>query len=500
MSDATGTDETPFTDLDRYLALPRLGGLALSADGERLVVGVSTLDEDATAWVGSLWEVDPTGARTARRLTRGARGESSPAFTPDGDLLFVARRGEDDDAVADLHLLPAGGGEPRVVATHPGGIESVATPRTGAAVLVRGSALPRSTDLADETARRKARKDKKVSAILHADYPVRYWDHDLGPAAPRLYAAEPAATARPLDEPTLELRDLTPDAGVTLVETHHVLAPDGTFVVTEVTVPEGGASRRQSLVRIDVATGARTTVLEASEDEEFALGAVSDDGGRLAFVRERRSTPTSAPRPWLAVLDLATGEARDLTEGWDRWPGETRWLPDGSGLLVVADEDGRAPVFHVDAATGAVTRLTGDGEFSALTVSPDGAAAYALRSSYAHPPEVVRIDLAGPADRAATAGSSGTTAEVTALRGPVERPALPGTLRDVETLASDGTRVRSWLALPAGAGPGSPAPLLLWIHGGPLGSWNAWSWRWNPWLMVARGYAVLLPDPALSTG
>jgi dipeptidyl aminopeptidase/acylaminoacyl peptidase len=42
--------------------------------------------------------------------------------------------------------------------------------------------------------------------------------------------------------------------------------------------------------------------------------------------------------------------------------------------------------------------------------------------------------------------------------------------------------------------------MLLWIHGGPLSSWNAWSWRWNPWLAVARGYAVLLPDPALSTG
>ena len=33
-----------------------------------------------------------------------------------------------------------------------------------------------------------------------------------------------------------------------------------------------------------------------------------------------------------------------------------------------------------------------------------------------------------------------------------------------------------------------------------MSSWNAWSWRWNPWLMAARGYAVLLPDPALSTG
>ena len=33
-----------------------------------------------------------------------------------------------------------------------------------------------------------------------------------------------------------------------------------------------------------------------------------------------------------------------------------------------------------------------------------------------------------------------------------------------------------------------------------MSSWNSWSWRWNPWLMAARGYAVLLPDPALSTG
>jgi Prolyl oligopeptidase family len=38
-------------------------------------------------------------------------------------------------------------------------------------------------------------------------------------------------------------------------------------------------------------------------------------------------------------------------------------------------------------------------------------------------------------------------------------------------------------------------PVLLWIHGGPLASWNSWSWRWNPWLAVAQGYAVLLPDP-----
>ena len=59
--------------------------------------------------------------------------------------------------------------------------------------------------------------------------------------------------------------------------------------------------------------------------------------------------------------------------------------------------------------------------------------------------------------------------------------------------------MRAWLALPEGARRsrrrcccGSTA--ARWAR------WNAWSWRWNPWILVARGYAVLLPDPALSTG
>jgi dipeptidyl aminopeptidase/acylaminoacyl peptidase len=62
----------------------------------------------------------------------------------------------------------------------------------------------------------------------------------------------------------------------------------------------------------------------------------------------------------------------------------------------------------------------------------------------------------------------------------------------------DGVTVRGWLCLPP-AGD-APAPIMQWVHGGPFMSYNSWSWRWNPWVAVANGWAVLLPDPALSTG
>ena len=64
----------------------------------------------------------------------------------------------------------------------------------------------------------------------------------------------------------------------------------------------------------------------------------------------------------------------------------------------------------------------------------------------------------------------------------------------------DGIEVGGWLCVPASASAAEPAPVMLWIHGGPHGSYNAWSWRWCPWFAVEAGWAVLMPDPAMSTG
>ena len=435
----------------------------------------------------------PGGERPARRLTRSAKGEGGAAYLPDGSLLFTSARpdpeagpdSDDDDEVALLWLLPAGGGEARVVATRPGGVDDVHVAAEAGTVALSSGTFPSSETEESEKEKRKARKDKKVSAILHRSVPVRFWDEDLGPDAPRIFTGsvtEEGADAR------IDLTDLTPDVGRALERLEYDVSPDGSTIATTWGVPEPGGLRT-ALALVDVATGERRVLLD-DVDYEHSSPRFSPDGQQLVLFREKRSTPHDPGDVRIVIASVADGSLRDLTGDWDHWPaGPIEWTPDGSALVLVADEDGRAPVFRMDAESGEVTRLTADDfAYSDVRVSPDGQNVYALRTSYAEPLRPVRLDATTPDQ------------ESVVLRGPSETPALPGTLAEVEATGEDGTRVRSWLALPADASADNPAPLLLWIHGGPLGSWNAWSWRWNPWLAVAQGYAVLLPDPALSTG
>jgi dipeptidyl aminopeptidase/acylaminoacyl peptidase len=480
-------DSTPFADLNDYLGLHRVSGLALSPDGDRLVVGVATLDPKRTGYVSSLWELDPAGEQPARRLTWGAKSESAPAFLPDGSLIFSSARPdpdaeEKDDSPASLWLLPTAG-EARPLATRPGGIGVVAVARDAGVIVLGSPTLPSAQDADQDAELRKARKDSKVVAVLHDSYPVRFWDADLGPDRIRLFVGRPGSQG------PVELEDLTGFVGAALdPDGGWALSPDGTTVVVSWRRAEPQGSVRRTLVAIDVATGERRALLDPSFEYESPV--FSPDGSRVAVIQQSRSEPDRPVDARLCVLHLDSGQLHDVAPGWDRWPSAAPvWTPDGGTLLVTADDQGRGPVWRIDLDSRVATRLTGDDAlYTDLRLSRDGSALYALRSAIDSPPAPVRLDPAG------------SNQQPVRLLSPVADPALPGTVTEVSTRAEDGTAVRAWLALPAGAGPENPAPLLLWVHGGPLGSWNGWSWRWNPWLAVARGYAVLLPDPALSTG
>ena len=490
-SESGAAEQRPFHDLSEFVALPRLAGLTLSADGTRLVTAVAELDADGTKWVTALWEIDPAGERDPMRLTRSAPGESAPTFLPDGTLLFTSKRPDPgagsgaDDPKAALWALPGAGGEARLVIAPPNGVAGVAAADVSGDVVMLASLTPGSADLAADAETRTARRDAGVTAILHESYPVRYWDHDLGPAVPHAFwlGAVPADGA---DAP--ELRDLTPDVAVPHGAGESVaLSPDGRLMAWIEQVPDGPTGWRGRLVATDTATGT-STVLVDDGDANLASPSFSPDSHHLVCVRQQASTHAEPPDQSLLVVAADGSDRTDVTAGFDRWPGSPVFSADGTAVFFTADDDGHHAVFRVAASGGTPVRLTGSGAFTDLCVATDGSALYALRASIDSPPVPVRLDP----DR--------SDQEATVLPGPGAVDELPGTLTRVEAVADDGSRVQSWLVLPEGASASSPAPLVLWIHGGPLMSWNSWSWRWCPWLLAAQGYAVLLPNPGLSQG
>ena len=380
-AEGNGT-QNPFLDLRNFVAIPRVAALRLAPDGTWLAAAVQTLSADQKKYLTSIWRIDAQGG-PARRLTRSAEGEGSPRFLPDGSLLFTSKRPDpgrknagvgvpdgDSDHVAALWLLPAAGGEPRVVAALPGGITAAEVARDVGGIVVGSPVLPaaREGSSAEDDARlRQERKDAGITAILHESAPVRYWDHDLGPDQPRLFAVDPdqvreteigwAGGDKELRVPEVEgaedqghegtervakparFRDLTPEPGRALDGEAFELTPDGTSVITGWWQWDPAGESHCELVMIDVASGKRRVLLSVPEFD-FSSPRVSPNGRFIVCQRERHATAERPIDITLVVLDAGGPDAGGPdtggpdtggpdTGGPDRRPGY--WRPGRGG-------------------------------------------------------------------------------------------------------------------------------------------------------------------------
>ncbi|MDN5763482.1 MAG: prolyl oligopeptidase family serine peptidase, partial [Microlunatus sp.] len=390
-----------------------------------------------------------------------------------------------DDEPDVLWCLPGVGGEAYAVARRRGGWSGLVAAAEADTMLLSAAAAVSSADEAEHATITADRAKRKIAAILHEHYPVRLWDHDLGATDVRVLAVELEATRNATgDYERIEdaLTDVTPSRGSATGELRGQSA-DGSMAVLDWTEAARHGAQRQVVVGLDLGAGT-STMLARDETDDFSGSVISSDGRVVVCVREVASTPTRPIDQVLWVVESGSRTGRPLAADWDAWPTPRAISPDSSTVYVTVDERGHAPLYAVDIATGARRRLTEDGSVASVALSRDGATLFAVISSYTDPGSIVAVDTA--------------SGEVRALRSPVHYPDLPGRCENVTAVAADGTALRGYLLLPNDAD--GPAPLALWVHGGPLSSWNSWSWRWCPWLLVSRGYAVLLPDPALSTG
>lgn len=475
----------PFADLNQFIDMPRVNGLALSPDGSKLVATIAKLNEKRTKWVNALWSIPLDAAGHPHRLTRGEEGDSLLGFSAAGDIFFASKRDSGDDAKPQLHRLPAGGGEASVVAERHGGFSNLLADRAGKRVHVISDAVVGATDAEEESEIIKARREQKVSGILHEGFPVRSWDHDIAPTRPQMFVADAAG----LDDDSLEFAQLTRFPRDEELESFS-MDDSGDVIVAGVGRLVRGITGQSVLVRIDRRTG-EPTEIKADEEFDYYGPTVSPDGSCVVASKSRKQNDQTPLAQRLVSIDIATGAETLLGGDFDEFPGEVAFSRDGQWVVSAVDHEGSGAVVAYPITGGAPSRLSDERlHFSGVQVHPEWPEG-ASSSIYA---------LADAVDRPATPVVLSASGMTTRLPSPVAEVDVHGRLEEVFTTAEDGTELRSWLCLPEVASEEAPAPLAMFLHGGPWGSWNAWTWRWNPWTAVARGYAVLLPDPAISTG
>jgi dipeptidyl aminopeptidase/acylaminoacyl peptidase len=471
------TDPSDSTPIKELLDAPRLAGVS-TTDGGRIVAHISRLNSKGNGYRTEIVEV--TGGRQVP-LTRGQANVGSVALAEDGTTYFTSKRISEDGETPDdaqLWALPPHG-EARELAARPGGFGdlTLVTGEDGQQRLVVQLQVHSQAKNEEEHKEfSKQRQDAKVSAALHADFPTRYWNEDLGPA-----------------RTVLALADLNADG--TLGDFEYATMPPGRL--TDWSVDRTGTHALVTMVdsrddligcpfvyQLDLTDhAAPEAFLPTTAETEHWSGPFSPSGTHALVGRETVWSQTASMSSQTLVLDVAQTSTTDLWPGHDFWL-DPVWLDDTT-IVATSDDHGRGSLWIGSITDAAPRRLAGgpdqDLTFSGAKVA-DGRIV-ATASGIAVAPHLVEIDP--------------TTGVVTPLATPAAQPPQAGALTEVTATAEDGTALRAWLRLPDGTGP---HPLVVFAHGGPWGSWNAWTYRWNPNPFVAAGYAVLMPDPAISTG
>jgi dipeptidyl aminopeptidase/acylaminoacyl peptidase len=468
--------------IDDVISLSRVSSPVASPDGRWLVWQQRETDLDANKGRFDLWRLDLSrkGARPEKLAAEPDVNETSPQISRDGATIYYQSDKGGDDAIWSIGV---DGGNARKLTGFQGGFGGFKVAPTGDKILVWADRKPGAPSLAPAMVKKDplAGEGRTYDQLF-----VRHWD-----------------TWSNGDRSQLFVLPLGPDGAA-----GDGVAIGGALIGDAPSKPYGGAeevdwSRDGKTVyfalreagrieplstNLDIfavpADGSAAPVnLTDANDGTDNLPTVSPDGRFLAYFAMARPG-FEADRQVLMVRDLASGQTRALTQGWDRSVASIAWGQNGKTIYVTADDTQETPAFAVDAASGKVTRLTQQGHISGLVPTAKGLV-FALNSLTA-PDDFYRLS-----GKKTTRLTSVNAAKLAGIDMPV-------VTRFNFTGANNDT-VWGYAVKPAGST--GKVPVAYMVHGGPQGSSNnSWSYRWNPAVIAGAGYGLVAVDFHGSTG
>ena len=461
--------------LDDLFKMKSVGSPQRSPDGRWVAYTVGSTDLEKDKRDSDLWMVGWDGGEEIR-LTSGPDGESTPRWSPDGRYLsFLASRGTEEEKKlgAQVWLLDRRGGEAWRLTEVKGGVDDYAWSPDGKRLVLVVS----EKDPADEPEKMEGWKRKTAPPIVidryhfKADregYLKRLWSHlwlfDVAARKAEQLTSGPGRDASPAWSPDGARIAFASDRG-----------------------PDPDRAPDTAVHVVEAKPGAEVRRLTTAATPDATEPAWSPDGSRIAYIFGDEPKYSAYAQGRLAVVAAAGGDPVILTAALDRPVyGPLHWTPDGAGLLFAFEDDRESLVGRVPSAGGPVERLTsGRRTVSSLTLGPDGAVTL----------------LGGSADEAdeVWALEKGQMRRLTRQNDALFAGLQLATTEPFTSKSKDGTTVNGLLVKPIGYDPAKLYPLLLVIHGGPVGQ-DDWSFRFDLQYYAAHGYAALAVNYRGSSG
>lgn len=447
-----------------------------------------------------------------RRLTSGDGLDTHPRWSPDGRFVaYLSTAGPDgatrdavpeaapDAAAPQLWVTPADGGDARMLTQGCRGIQDPAWSPDGTrlafTVLVDpkiglGRGEESSPDEAEVDPYIKFNRDVLTARRLRwkLDGTGSFGDHRRQVA----WVPFEADAARQAPEAVLltcgEFDLAAP-----------VWSPDGRSIAVVGNLnPDADAVRRQFIYLLDANSKAPVQPQELFGLEEIRHPGLSwsPDGATIAVVGHDDPTIAHYGNHHLWLVSVATGTARCLTRTLDRTLGNAaatdlgryegdagpRWLPAGSGVLVLISDRGIVRLCRIAIDTGEIRSLTQpDHVVTAFTLDGAGQVAVALVREALNPGDLHVLDLEVPPSarlRRLTGVNDELLADV-ALSPPQRF-----------TFQSGEATVDGWVVPPVDHAPGRRYPTILY-HGGGPGGMRGPNFMFEFQLYASAGYAVV---------